>query len=482
MTHDQSPTEALAEFASGLGFSSIPQATVEHAKLVILDTLGCALFGVSLPWAEILFDAVVKEGGNPQASLWGTSQKVSAPQAALVNATAVHSFEFDDVHMGGMIHVGALCLGAALSLGERDDVDGRQLLAAFVAGCEVGARVGRAVGTAHFRAGFHPQGTVGVFAAAAAAGRVLDLGPATMRDALGLAGSQAAGLMAAQEGSMAKRLHAGLACQNGVRSAELAAAGFSGIPDVFEANFGGFLSTMGGGSTNVAELVHGLGTNWETDAVGFKPFASCAAAQSSIEVARLLRVRMLAGRSSPRRVTVHCSTHAAVHCGWAYKPAGVTAAQMNIAYGVACMLLYGDVSADRFSAAAIEDPITVELASRITVKGDDAIDALGPDHRYGVRVEVLTDDDVTLHGAADDRPGGPTQPLPAAAIIDKFLGLAEPRVGDATARRIRSQVERLEDLDNVRDLVALLSTGTPATSTLPLSTAIGDTRAAQRRS
>lgn len=482
MTQAHSPTEVLAEFASELRFSAIPPTTIEHAKLVILDALGCALLGASLPWVEILHDVVVKEGGSPQASLWGTAQKAAATQAALVNATAVHSFEFDDVHMGGMIHVGALCLGAALSLGERDDVDGRQLLASFVAGCEVGTRVGRAVGTAHFRAGFHPQGTVGVFAAAAAAGRVLDLKPDAMRNALGLAGSQSSGLMAAQEGSMAKRLHAGLACESGVRSAELAAAGFTGIPDVFEADFGGFLSTMGGGEVQMPELEKGLGRTWETEAVGFKAYASCAAAQSSIEVARQLRSQLLATGSQPRSVTVRCSTHAAVHCGWAYQPSGVTAAQMSIPYGVACMLVHGDVSADRFSADAIQDPATVELASRVKVLGDESVDARGPDHRYEVRVEILTDDGGVLHGSADDRPGGPTQPLETNTVLDKFLRLAEPRVGAAAARVIRAQVESLDDLGSVRELAASLSTAGPAAPAFLRAPAIGGTQAAQRRS
>src|SRR5713226_1510818 len=110
--HD-SPTGQLAGFASRLEYPSIPDATIAHAKLSVLDTLGCALYGQSLPWIAMLRDFVLSEGGDPQATLWGSSFRVARTQAALVNATAAHSFEIDDIHMGGMIHPGALALGAA---------------------------------------------------------------------------------------------------------------------------------------------------------------------------------------------------------------------------------------------------------------------------------------------------------------------------------------------------------------------------------
>jgi 2-methylcitrate dehydratase PrpD len=452
---ETSPTAELAEFASGLHFLSIPEATIAHVKLSILDTLGCAVFGATLPWIRMLREFVLVEGGAPQATLWGSPTRVSRTQAALVNATAAHSFEFDDIHMGGMIHPGALALGAAMSVGEGGGVDGRRLLTAIVAGCEVGARVGMSVGTAHFRAGYHPQGTVGVFVAGAAAGRLMDLDGPRMRDAIGIAGTQAGGLMAAQEGSMAKRLHSGLACQSGVRGAILASEGFTGIADVLEADFGGFCSTMGGGQVNLAALTSGLGTRWETDQIGFKPYASCAAAQSSIEVVRQIREELGAGASA-RSVTVHSSTHAKMHCGWEYQGGGVTAAQMNIPYGVACMLVHGDVSADRFSETAINDPDVLDMARRVTVVGDEEIDALGPTLRYTVRAEVHTDDGRTLIKEASDRPGGPTQPMAPSAIREKFTGLVTPLLGPGGADAVRHTVENLEALDDVSALASML--------------------------
>jgi aconitate decarboxylase len=460
-----SPTAELIGFASGLEYASIPDATIAHAKVSILDTLGCAIYGQTLPWIGMLRDFVLSEGGHPQATLWGSSLRVARTQAALVNATSAHSFEFDDIHMGGMLHPGALALGAAMAAGEGRDVNGRMLLTAFVAGCEVGTRVGMSVGTAHFRAGYHPQGTVGVFAAAAAAGRVMNLNAPSMRNAVGIAGTQAAGLMAAQEGSMAKRLHSGLACQAGVRGVLLASRGFTGIDDVLEAHFGGFLSTMGGGQVQVAALTSGLGSKWETDEIGFKPYPACAAALSSIDVTQRIREEAHLSGTDVRSVTIRTSTHAQVHSGWDYRANGVTAAQMSIPYCVACMLLHGDVSAERFTEAAIQDQEVIDLARQVSVIGDERIDALGPGLRYTVRVEVHTNDDRILTGEAADRPGGSTRPMSSEAIHDKFDRLVSPTHGERAADKLRELVDRLETLDDVNALLTAAAPGGALQST-----------------
>jgi 2-methylcitrate dehydratase PrpD len=434
---------------------------VRAAKRSVLDTLGCALHGSTLPWGRILREVTLMEGGTPSLPVWGTELLAPPTQAALLNATAGHSFELDDVHMGGMIHTGSLTAPTALAIGEPRGLDGPNLLAAVVAGCEVGARVGLAVGTAHFRAGFHPQGTVGVFAAAAAAGRAAGLDAATVHQALGIAGSQAAGLMAAQEGAMVKRLHSGRAAQSGVLSALLAERGFTGIPDVLEAGFGGFASTMGGGEPDLRLLTAELGERWETEQIGFKVYASCAAAQTSLDVVRRLRADHDLSSDDVSVITIHSSTHAAVHCGWHYKPAGVTAAQMSIPYGVARMLLDGAVTAAEFSDAAINDPRAVDLASRVVVVPDEGIDELGPMRRYTVHVEVETHGGETFHGTAADRPGSPTLPLSDEELTEKFFGLATPVVGREAAARIAELVESLEKLGDTAELTALLRTSSP---------------------
>jgi aconitate decarboxylase len=159
-------------------------------------------------------------------------------------------------------------------------------------------------------------------------------------------------------------------------------------------------------------------------------------------------------------LTVWTSTQSQVHCGWAYAPNGVTAAQMSIPYGVATMLLHGDVGAHRFTDEAIRDPATVELAGRVQVVADEAVDALGPEHRYVVRVRIESGDGRVVEGAAEDRPGGPSRPLSRTDVVAKFTGLATPRVGASATSAILELVDGLEDLGDVRTLADALKVDT----------------------
>ena len=203
-------TAELGAFAANLRFEQLPQAVIDHAKRCVLDALGCALFGNTLAWTGMVADMAMAEEARGRARIWGTSSRTSAALAALVNATGGHGFELDDLHTAGLLHVSTLSVPAAIALAEaRPAISGVEFLTAVVAGFEVGLRVGMAATHSLFHRGWHPQGNAGAFAAAATAARLLRLSAHSAQHALGLAASQAAGLMAAQEGAMAKRLHGG---------------------------------------------------------------------------------------------------------------------------------------------------------------------------------------------------------------------------------------------------------------------------------
>jgi 2-methylcitrate dehydratase PrpD len=252
-------TRRLADFSSSLRFADLPADVVEHLKLLVLDGLGCCLYGAGLPWTQTLISMIEEQGGAAQASVFGTNLRTSVSNAALINGTAGHAFELDDIHRGAILHPNSLCPPVVLGLAEwRGDRTGADALTAIAAGYEVGTRIGLAATQALFFRGFHPQGTTGVFAGAAAAARAIDLDANDTQHALGIAGSQAAGLMAAQAGAMVKRMNAGRAAQSGVYGALLAERGFTGITDVLEAPFGGFLSAMSA-EPDPARLTDGLG-------------------------------------------------------------------------------------------------------------------------------------------------------------------------------------------------------------------------------
>ena len=209
--------------------------------------------------------------------------RTSVSNAALLNGTAGHAFELDDIHRGAILHPNSLCPPVVLGLAEwRGGLTGAEALTAIAAGYEVGTGIGRAATQALFFRGFHPQGTTGVFVAAAAAARALSLDAEKTLHALGIAGSQAAGLMAAQAGAMVKRMNAGRAAQSGVYGALLAERGFTGITDVLEAPYGGFLRAMSG-DPDPTRLTDGLGTVWEIGAVHFKPHASVTSIHAALD-------------------------------------------------------------------------------------------------------------------------------------------------------------------------------------------------------
>src|SRR6185295_14985314 len=264
-------TPALGEWVSGLTLDSIPRDIVEHLKTCLLDSLGCGIFGAAQPWGVIAGNVAVAMSRGGTSSLFTRGEKVSPGDAALANGTAIHGFELDDAHVSSSHHPGAVTVPASLAIAEAFGVSGADVLGALAAGYEVGLRVGICAGVSHSTSGYHVTGTVGTLGAAAAAARLLHLSPGQVAHALGIAGTQAAGLYSARTGAMTKRFHAGRASQSGVIAAYLAQQGFTGSREVLEAPFGGFMSTLRG-QFDPGTILSGLGTNWETARVGLKPY------------------------------------------------------------------------------------------------------------------------------------------------------------------------------------------------------------------
>src|SRR4051794_5417787 len=223
-------TRGVAQFVSALGFDAIPAEVRHRIKLLMLDAIGCGLYAAGLEWSRILQRTLGEVDSTRACAVWGTSQKLSAPHAVLVNGSQVQGFELDDVHKVGVLHTGCLVVPPLIALAEmRPGMSGREFLVAAVAGYEIGPRVGICMGSEHIAQGWHSGATVGVYASAAAAARAMKLDAEKTVHALGIAGTQSCGLMSAQFGSMVKRMHAGRAAQSGLYAAQLADAGFTGI-------------------------------------------------------------------------------------------------------------------------------------------------------------------------------------------------------------------------------------------------------------
>ena len=449
-------TRDLAEFAARTVYDDIPPAVIERVKLSFMDGLGACLHGATLPWTQRVRDVVQEEGGSPVASLWGSGTRTSVTGAVLVNSTAGHGFEMDDIHKESVIHPNSLAVPVALALAEADrTLTGRDIVTAVTLGYEVGLRIGNAATTSLLLNGFHPQGTTGAFVAAAIAGRLLKLDPEQMQNALGIAGSLGAGLTAAQEGAMVKRLHAGRAAQSGVLGALLAKKGFTGIPNIVEASSGGFLSAFAR-TPNIERLMAGLGSDWEAGKLGFKLYPNATSMHTALDGLRDILLDHHLPFPQIEEIRVGCSHPTLVHTAWEYRPVGITAAQMNMCYGLAVMALRGDVSASNYCEATISDPAVLAFIPRITVAVDHELESMGPVFRHAARVAVRTTEGKTFTREILHRRGSPENPVNLPDIERKFASNVGALLGPAKSHRLKQLAAELDRLANADEIVEIV--------------------------
>jgi 2-methylcitrate dehydratase PrpD len=452
-------TRRIAEFVSGLTYEQIPAEVRERIKLLMLDSLGCAIYGADLEWCRILRGTLQKLDATRTTSVWGTETLLSSPHAALVNGTQVQGFELDDVHRKAVLHVGAVTLPVLIAVAESHArLSGRDFLTAAVAGYEIGPRVGLCMGQEHIGQGWHSGATVGIFSAAAGAARGLKLDVEKTVHALGIAGTQSSGLMAAQYGAMVKRMHAGRAAQSGLYGALLAQNGFTGIVDVFEAPYGGFCTTFSRSQDrfNLAELSAGLGERFETMRISLKFYSCVGSNHTTLDALRDIRARRPFAVEEIDEIVVYGSQVTVDHVGWPYKPEGLTAAQLNLPFCVATLLLEGDVFVEEFTPDCVDDEKRIALSGKVKVVHDPAITALGAAFRHKVSVEVRLRDG-TVERETREAPRGSEQSFASADdIIAKFRKLTRGVMRKEQQDALIGTIMGLEQLHDSRELIALL--------------------------
>ena len=452
---DNVHTRRIAEFVSGLTYDAIPAEVRERIKLLILDSLGCAIYGANTPWSQILLKTLSEVDQTRTTSVWGTKAKLSSPHAALANGASVQGFELDDVHRHGVLHVGAVTLPALIAVAENHaQLSGREFLTSAVAGYEIGPRVGICMGQEHIGQGWHSGATLGVFSAAAGAARGLKLDAERTVHALGIAGTQAAGLMAAQFGSMVKRMHAGRSSQSGLYGALLAEKGFTGIIDVFEAPYGGYCTTFSRSTDrfNMKELSAELGTRFETMRIALKFYSCVGSNHTSLDAIRAIQARRPFKLDEIKKIVVHGSQVTVDHVGWPYRPEGLTSAQLNLPFCIATLLLRGDVFVDEFKPEAVHDQERIALSRKVEVMHDPAITALGSRFRHKVRVEILLND-----GRRDEEtreaPRGSEQSFASAEeIVGKFRKLTRYTMEAGQQDEVIDLILNMEKVDDMARL------------------------------
>lgn len=462
-TDPAGPTGRLATWVAGLTLDDVPQPVVERAKHLLLDGVGCALVGAQLPWSRIATDAVLGLESPGDTVVIGTGYTTGAPAAAILNGTFIQGFELDDFHPLAPLHSCSLLIPALLSTvsTRAEPTTGAELLLAAIVGFEVGPRVGYTLhGTQMLDRGWHSGSVFGTHSAAMACGKLRGLAPAQLEDALGLAGTQSAGLMAAQYEAMSKRMHHGLAARNGFYAAGLAAAGYTGIKRVFEREYGGFLSVFGEGHDPDASLLtRQLGQRWETSIIMVKSYAAMGGLHGAIDAARNLHKSIVPQDISKIDITIGETVYK--HGWWPPKrPLTPIGAQMNIGYATAAALLDGNVLPEQFTPARLDADDIWSLIAATTVHLDESLAHADITDKFRTDVAVTMRDGAVHHVRIDQPHGAPTDPVTNAELTTKFHALAGRVTSRARAEAIQRAVvgpRGLEDLDDTGHLIDLLA-------------------------
>lgn len=454
LASERGPSARLAGWIASLGYEDIPRDVVEHAKLCVLDAIGCGLFGASQPCGDISAAAMLDLCPDGPSTIWAGAGRTGAAEAALANGTAAHGFELDDIHVASVFHPGAVTVPAVWAAGEARRISGREALVAIVAGYEAGIRLGICAGVTHASGGYHATGTIGCVAAACGVGRALGLSAEETLHSLAIGATQAGALYCARTGAMAKRFHAGRAAHAGVLGGFLAARGFTGARTVLEDPNGGFLSTMAPGS-DPARLLDGLGEEWETSKVGFKIYASCASMHTTIDALDGMMKRGLTARNLAF-LTIRMSKVASNNVNWPYRPVDTVSAQMNGYYTAAVKLLDGEAFVDQYAIDRLSDPEILALIEKIKIIHDPELDLGGAAKRHTVLVEAVRTDGSRLEAKIDHRTGSAEKPLSREEVVSKFTRLAGKALGNEAVDRLTAEILDLEHIEDLAGLGSVL--------------------------
>src|SRR6516165_2423167 len=459
-TDPAGPTGRLATWVADVTLDDVPRNVIERAKHLLLDGLGCALVGAQLPWSRVATDAVLGLEGTGDTVVIGTGRNTSAPAAAVLNGTFIQGFELDDFHPLAPLHSCSLLIPALVSTAtvRPRTTTGAELLLAAIVGFEVGPRVGYTLhGAQMLDRGWHSGSVFGTHSAAMASGKLRGLPPAQLEDALGLAGTQSSGLMAAQYEAMSKRMHHGLAARNGFYAAGLAAAGYTGIKRVFEREYGGFLSVFGEGHDPDASLLTGqLGQRWETSIIMVKSYAAMGGLHGAIDAARDLRSSVAPDDISKIDITVGETIYK--HGWWQpERPLTAIGAQMNIGYATAAALLDGNVLPEQFTAARLDADDIWSLIAATTVHLDESLAQADITEKFRTDVAVTTRDGAVHRARVVQPHGAPADPVTNEELVAKFHALADRVTNRGRAEAIERAVVGIEALDDIDALIDLLA-------------------------
>ncbi len=449
--------EGIAERIGAITWAGLPPEAVHWAKAAVLDTVGVTLAGAREECARIVARVLGKTGGG-ECLVFGTNRRAAPIDAALVNGTAAHALDFDDVSnsLGG--HPSAPILPALFALGEVLDCTGRDFITAYVAGFETEARLGRAVNHHHYEKGWHPTATLGVFGATAACTHLYGLDTTKTAQALAIAASLAAGIKA-NFGTMTKPLHVGHTARSGLFAAMLAREGFTANPAALE-HKQGFLDVFhGAGTYDAARILAGWGEPYDIvqPGLGVKQHPCCGSTHPAIDALLALRAENSIGHdivpANVARIDSWTHPRRLAHTDRPDPESGLDA-KFSVQYCLARALLGGRIVLEDFEGETFRDPATRSLMQRIHAHPEGGA-------ALGAEVRVTFDNGRTIAKRLDAAAGrGSDDPLPPGALTAKFGNCAARALPPAQVERLQRLLLQLDEAESLRAVVAAFASPT----------------------
>ena len=445
------PEQTLAEFAANLQLADVPAEVVSRAEDLFLDWAGSALAGNGARAVESVARFAHTMGGAGRSEVLIDRRRATPLFAAMVNAAASHVAEQDDVHNGSVFHPAAVVFPVALAIAQDQELSGAEMLAASIAGYEVGIRVGEFLGRSHYKV-FHTTGTAGTVAAAVTAGRLLKLTPGEMLNAIGSAGTQAAGLWEfLRDAADSKQLHTAHAAAAGLTAAYLAKDGFTGATHILTGSQG-----MAAGMSkehDEAKLLDRLGNRWALAETSFKYHASCRHTHPAADaLQQVLRENKLTA-GDVAAVTAHVHQGAIDVLGPVTDPRTVHQSKFSMGTVLGLIAVEDAAGLTQFDAS-YRDPRVVQFAGKVRMVLDEEVDAAYPARWIG-KVTVQTHDGRELRGRVDEPKGDPGNTLTRPELETKALQLAaySGAATPAEMQRLFALAWSLHDVSHVRALL-----------------------------
>jgi 2-methylcitrate dehydratase PrpD len=459
---DATPTERIVAACRDIDWTAVPDAEREHAVVLVQDFFGVLLGSTdAVESSQMAREYAETYGGGP-ATVVGDADGAPPAMAAFANGAVSHGIELDDTHSGSSTHPGSVIIPTALAVAEREHSSGLAFLDAVVAGYELMTRVGRAGHPAAlYDRGFHPTAVTGVFGAALAAAKLRELDLGETVNAVGIAGSFAAGnLEYLADGTLSKRIQPGIAAQAGVTAAALAARGYTGPRTILEGENGFLDGYSDGASVDRLFATQDDGVEFEIARTGIKPHACCRYNQTPIDAVLAIAEEHDVAPADVASITVGVVDAAlgivAEPRDEKVRPRTSTDAQFSLPYSVAIALVEGQAFFEQYREPFLSDERVLALADRVHVEHDPSLDEAYPD-KWGARVEVTTEAGETYASTFENCLGDPGNMPSRDALAGKVHTLAERQLDAGAVDDLLAMIEDLTDAESVDELASLIA-------------------------